>query len=140
MAEEKASPIPEVSVSREATCEIYGIHPERIEEARKLLPSAGALSPLANTFKALGDPGRVKILLALAEQELCVCDLAALLHMSTSAISHQLRILRHLNLVRYRKDGKMAFYSLEDEHIKELLREGLRHIEEQYTLQSLTLA
>src|SRR6266545_469216 len=103
---------------REGACEIYGVHPERIEEARRLLPPAGALLPLANTFKALGEPGRVKILLALAEQELCVCDLASLSGMSTSAISHQLRILRHLNLVRCRKEGKMAFYSLEDEHIK----------------------
>ena len=140
MAEEILNPHTPGSVKTEAECEIYGVHPDKVEKARKLLPAAGALTPLANTFKALGDPGRVKILLALAEQELCVCDLAALLGMSTSAISHQLRILRHLNLVRARKEGKMAFYSLEDEHIKELLREGLRHIEEHYPQAASILA
>ncbi|MEW5944945.1 MAG: metalloregulator ArsR/SmtB family transcription factor [bacterium] len=85
---------------------------------------------LAETFRALGDPSRVRILMALSVEELCVCDLANLLGISISAASHQLRILRGLKVVKYRRNGKMVYYSLDDEHIENLFTEGLRHVKE----------
>jgi DNA-binding transcriptional ArsR family regulator len=88
------------------------------------------INELSETFKVLGDSTRIKIILALSAEELCVCDIANLLNMSDSAISHQLRILRNLRLVKYRKEGKMAFYSLDDKHINELLKHGLEHVSE----------
>lgn len=85
---------------------------------------------LAETFKVLGDATRTKIIFALSQEELCVCDIANLLGTTKSAVSHQLRVLRNMKLVKYRKDGKMAFYSLDDEHIKNLFDEGIRHVME----------
>jgi ArsR family transcriptional regulator len=85
---------------------------------------------LAETFKVLGDPTRIRIAHALSLEELCVCDLANLLGMSNSAVSHSLRALRQMKLVRMRKDGKIAYYALDDEHIRTLLQEGFRHVEE----------
>ncbi len=82
---------------------------------------------MAETFKILGDPTRLKIVLALTKEELCVLDIAELLGMSESAISHQLRLLKTLRLVKQRKDGKMVFYSLDDEHIEDLIRVAARH-------------
>lgn len=84
---------------------------------------------LAETFKILGDPTRIKILHILSKQEMCVCDIAAALYMGQSAISHQLRTLRSARLVKYRKDGKVAWYSLDDEHIVALMSQGLKHVE-----------
>lgn len=78
----------------------------------------------------LADPTRLKIVLALAREELCVCDVAALLGVSESAISHQLRLLKNLRLVKYHRDGKMAYYSLDDEHIEDLIRVANRHVSE----------
>ena len=83
---------------------------------------------LAETFKALSDPTRIKIICALSEQELCVGELGATLGMSESAISHQLRVLRSMRLVRFRKEGRKTYYSLDDEHIEQLLNQGLEHI------------
>ena len=85
---------------------------------------------LAAVFKVLGDPTRTKIISALLKEELCVCDLTALIGTSQSAISHSLRILRNMNLVKYRKEGKMAYYSLDDDHISAILTAGLKHVEE----------
>ncbi|MEE9269537.1 MAG: metalloregulator ArsR/SmtB family transcription factor [Candidatus Krumholzibacteria bacterium] len=85
---------------------------------------------VAEIFKALSDPTRVRILYALSVKELCVCDLANLLGKSSSSVSHQLRLLRHMKLVKYRRAGKVAYYSLDDEHIHNLFREGLKHAEE----------
>jgi DNA-binding transcriptional ArsR family regulator len=85
---------------------------------------------LAETFKVLSEPSRVSILHALAEEELCVCDISAVVQMTSSAISHQLRILRTARLVKSRKDGKMVYYSLDDEHVRNLFEEGIRHLEE----------
>jgi len=85
---------------------------------------------LAETFKVLGDPTRMKIIFALSLEELCVCDIANLLGTTKSAVSHQLRVLRNMRLVKYRKDGKMVYYSLDDGHINHLIEEGLRHVEE----------
>jgi len=83
---------------------------------------------MAATFKVLGDPTRIRILDALSREELCVCDLALLLGTSSSAISHQLRVLRDARLVKYRKEGKMAFYSLDDNHVLTLFEQGLEHV------------
>nr|WP_153726497.1 metalloregulator ArsR/SmtB family transcription factor [Heliorestis convoluta] len=91
---------------------------------------AKSYQELAQLFKALGDPTRVRILHVLSRGELCVCDLASLLEMSQSAISHQLRQLRHLGLLRYRKEGKMVYYQLDDQHMVKIFEEGLEHIRE----------
>jgi ArsR family transcriptional regulator len=93
----------------------------------KVLEVAG----LSEIFKALGDETRTKILYLLAHQELCVCDLASVLNMSLPAISHHLRLLKMLRLVRYRRDGKMVYYSLDDEHVLSLIREAQAHFAEQ---------
>lgn len=110
------------------TCQVTVINEERIALARERMPDEATLYEIANTFKLLGDVTRVRIIHALATTELCVCDLAALLGMTASAISHQLRLLRAHGIVRFRKEGKIAYYSLEDRHVPTLLREVLRHV------------
>lgn len=95
------------------------------------MPPEKVLFRLAETFKVLGDPTRVRILYALSLEELCVCDIASLLGTTKSAISHQLRLLRSLRIVRHRKDGRIVYYSLDDSHVGNLLREGLYHITSQ---------
>lgn len=111
-------------------CEVYYVDEEHVEKARKALSPDREILALAETFRNLGDPTRVKILQALTVEELCVCDLAKLLAVSESATSHQLRVLRSQKLVRFRREGKMAYYSLDDEHIDTLMREALRHVRE----------
>ncbi|MEO7647121.1 MAG: metalloregulator ArsR/SmtB family transcription factor [Gemmatimonadaceae bacterium] len=88
------------------------------------------MTALSETFRVLGDPTRLRIVYALAREELCVCDLANVLGASQSVVSHSLRALRQMRLVRYRKDGKIAYYTLDDTHIKSLLTEGFHHVEE----------
>jgi DNA-binding transcriptional ArsR family regulator len=99
-----------------------------VRSARTAMPSDRMVRALAETFGALSDPTRVRIITALAEQELCVYDLAGLLGLSGSAISHQLRLLRGQRLVKYRKEGKIAFYSLDDDHIRNLMDECVKHV------------
>jgi len=111
-------------------CETEFVDEERVDAVRARMPEREVISALSDTFKVLGDPTRLKIVSALGVAELCVCDLANLLGSSISAVSHQLRVLRNLKLVKHRKEGKMVYYSLDDECIKTLLEEGLRHIEE----------
>jgi DNA-binding transcriptional ArsR family regulator len=111
-------------------CDIAHLHPARVAELRQALIGGDDVIDLAETFRVLGDPTRVRILDALSHGELCVCDLAALVSMSESAVSHQLRLLRHLRLVRPRRDGRMVFYALDDRHIITLFRQGLRHVQE----------
>jgi DNA-binding transcriptional ArsR family regulator len=101
-----------------------------VRSARQALSPEKEVMSLAEAFRTLGDPTRVKILQALSVEELCVCDLAKLLGISESATSHQLRVLRSQKIVRYRKEGKMAFYSLDDAHIDSLMKEALRHVRE----------
>lgn len=113
------------------SCEVFLVDPERVARVRKALVGSRAVTLLAETFRALGDATRVKILDALSHGELCVCDLAALVGLSQSAISHQLRVLRTLRLVRPRREGRMVYYTLDDDHIIGLFREGLRHVEEE---------
>lgn len=106
------------------------LHPGRVAELRGALIDEGDVTELAETFRALGDPTRVRMLDALSQGELCVCDLAALVRMSESAVSHQLRLLRTLRLVKPRREGRMVFYSLDDRHIITLFRQGLKHVQE----------
>src|SRR5688572_9569403 len=111
-------------------CEIVHLHPARVAQLRASLIGPDEVTDLAETFRALGDPTRVRILDALSHGELCVCDLAALVRMSESAVSHQLRLLRNLRLVKPRRDGRMVFYALDDRHIMMLFRQGLKHVQE----------
>ncbi len=112
----------------EDSCDVFCVHRERVENVRSRLLPPGDVQRLAVTFKVLGDPTRIRVLDALSRGELCVCDLAALLQMSSSAVSHQLRVLRDARLVKYRREGKMAFYSLDDAHVLTLFEQGLEHV------------
>ena len=109
-------------------CEVQGIHPEAIYEARTALIPDDELTDLAETFAALADSNRMKILFALATTELCVCDLATVVGTSDSAISQHLRILKSLRWVKGRRNGRMVYYALADQHVRSLLRLELEHI------------
>ena len=111
-------------------CQVQCFNAERVERVKSRMSPEVSISDLAAIFKVLSDPTRVKIIQALAMEELCVCDIAQLLGMSQSAVSHQLRLLRTAKLVKYRREGKMAYYSLVDECVRSLLSEGLRHVGE----------
>ena len=115
---------------RDDTCDTPCVDEVKVVRARAAMKSAETLAALAETFKVLGDPTRVRIAWALSREELCVCDLAALLGMSQSAVSHSLKALRDLRLVRHRKEGRIAYYALDDEHIASLLHQGVQHVEE----------
>ena len=101
-----------------------------MDQIRNNMPKDETLYDLAELFKVFGDTTRVKILYALFESEMCVCDIATLLNMTQSAISHQLRVLKIAKLVKNRKDGKAVYYSLDDEHIKHIFDQGLSHVTE----------
>jgi DNA-binding transcriptional ArsR family regulator len=109
-------------------CEECNYHPQRICLASQQLLTDNIVFQLAETFKVVGDPTRIKILHALSKGEMCVCDIAETLNMGQSAISHQLRVLRNARLVKFRKDGKTVWYSLDDDHVVALLCQGLEHI------------
>jgi len=109
-------------------CEVYSINEDMVRQAQAQLLNGPTATRLAEFFKTLSDPTRVRIISALSAGELCVCDLAATLGMSQSAISHQLRLLRQLRLVKRRKAGQMAYYTLDDEHVSTLFREGMDHV------------
>jgi len=111
-------------------CEIKFVDERKVKRVQRAMKQDRAVTTLAETFKLLGDPTRVKIAFALAREELCVCDLANLFGVSQSAVSHSLRALRQMRLVRFRKEGKIAYYALDDNHIARLLDEGFRHVEE----------
>ncbi|MBK5297814.1 MAG: helix-turn-helix transcriptional regulator [Vicinamibacteria bacterium] len=111
-------------------CDTFHTDPARVAVIQASLPTGATLEALSETFKALGDPTRLRMLTALAEAELCVCDLATLVGISESAASHQLRLLRTLRLVRSRRDGRMVHYRLDDDHITGLLAQGLDHVNE----------
>ena len=112
-------------------CTISLIDEVKVTAVRNSMPSEEVLLRLAETFRVLGDPTRVRILQALSLEELCVCDIASLLGTTKSAISHQLRLLRSLRIVKFRKDGRIVYYSLDDSHVGILLREGLSHVTSQ---------
>jgi ArsR family transcriptional regulator, lead/cadmium/zinc/bismuth-responsive transcriptional repressor len=111
-------------------CDLVQIDLARVRKIRAALVAPDAVQGIAETFNAMGDPTRVRILDALSHGELCVCDLAAVLKLSQSAVSHQLRLLRGLRLVRPRRDGRVVFYSLDDQHIISLFKQTLQHVEE----------
>lgn len=112
------------------SCSCTVIHDEVVEKVKEIMPEEETLYDLAELFKVFGDTTRIKILCALFESEMCVCDIAALLGMNQSAISHQLRVLKQARLVKYRKEGKVVYYSLDDEHVKQIFDHGLVHINE----------
>ncbi len=111
-----------------AICTVTLINETKVAAVRNAMPPEEDLFRLAETFRMLGDPTRVRILHALSLEELCVCDIASLLGTTKSAVSHQLRLLRSLRVVKYRKAGRIVYYSLDDSHVGNLLREGLSHI------------
>lgn len=111
-----------------AVCDCTVIHEETVEKVRISMPESEMLERSADFFKVIGDRTRIRILHALYESEMCVCDIAVLLTMNQSAISHQLRVLKQAGLVKYRKEGKVVFYSLDDEHVKNVLDQGLVHV------------
>ena len=111
-------------------CDCDVIHPEIVEAVSQHMPDEEQLYDLADFFKMFGDSTRLKILWVLDQEEICVCDLAVLLNMTKSAISHQLKTLRQIKLVKYRRVGKTVLYSLQDEHVKNILEIGLEHIGE----------
>lgn len=103
---------------------------ELTKEIKNKMESLDDLNNLASLFKVLGDPTRIKILNALVHSELCVCDIAEIMNMGSSAVSHQLRVLRSSKLVKFRRQGKNVIYSLDDEHVYYLMKQGLEHIQE----------
>lgn len=113
-------------------CDCNILHLSIVEKVEKELISEEKTKDLAGFFKVFGDPTRIKILNALSINEMCVCDIAYLLKMKQSAVSHQLRVLRTARLVKYRRDGKTIFYSLNDEHVQTVFKQGLDHIMEKY--------
>lgn len=112
-------------------CGVRTIHLDRVVRARNETLAKQELERLALTYKLLGDPTRLKIVMALQDGEMCVCDIAAFIGLSESAVSHQLRHLRELAIVKNRREGQMLYYSLDDVHINDLIRIGLVHIREQ---------
>jgi ArsR family transcriptional regulator len=112
------------------TCAMFVADPAKVARLRASVIGSRQTQALADTFRVLGDPTRVRILDALAREELCVCDLATLLGLTESAVSHQLRVLRGMRLVRSRREGRMMFYALDDQHIITLFHQGLRHVAE----------
>ena len=116
---------------KDEICDLVQIDLARVRKIRSELVTPDNVQGLADTFSALGDPTRVRILDALSHGELCVCDLAAVLGLSQSAVSHQLRLLRGIRLVKPRREGRIVFYSLDDQHIISIFRQTLQHVEEE---------
>ena len=116
--------------NKSESCSCNVIHKEVVENVKNKLPKEETLNDLAELFKVFGDSTRIKIICSLFESEMCVCDLSVLLNISQSAISHQLRVLKSARLVKFRRAGKVIYYSLDDEHIKQIFDAGLHHITE----------
>ena len=115
---------------RSPRCEFIHAHPETIKAVEENMPAEEELYALSELFKIFADSTRIRILYVLLEHEMCVCDLAQLLNMTQSAISHQLRILKQSRLVKFRREGKTIFYSLLNEHVHSILSQGMEHITE----------
>ncbi len=111
-------------------CESQEVHADLLRVVQKTMPEETELYDLAELFKVFGDSTRIRILFVLFEAEVCVCDLAEVLHMTQSAISHQLKILKQSRLVKSRREGKSVFYSLADDHVRTIIAQGQEHIEE----------
>lgn len=106
------------------------LHEDVVNEVKKKIPEDGLIYDLAEFFKVFADSTRMKIIYALMENELCVCDIANIVQTTQSAISHQLRLLKQAKLVKFRKEGKVVYYSLDDDHISQIVKKGREHIEE----------
>jgi ArsR family transcriptional regulator len=111
-------------------CDVKCINEQKVKETAHIMPDPDQIAKMANFYKAMSDPSRLKILLVLLSQEHCVCDIAVLCGQSDSAVSHQLRLLRTLNIVKTRRDGKIIYYSLIDDHVETLLNMSLAHVNE----------
>ena len=111
-------------------CEFLYVHEEIVQQVNQVMPQEETLFDLAELYKVFGDSTRIKILYVLFEAEMCVCDIAQLLGMTQSAISHQLQVLKKSKLVKYRRDGKTVFYSLADDHVRSILDQGMEHVAE----------
>ena len=112
-------------------CKEHRIHPEQIHQAQNNMPDSDTLFEVAELFKLFGDHTRIRIICALYAGEMCVCDLAQFLNMGQSAISHQLRLLKAARLIRVRRRGRSAFYSLDDDHINAIVSQGIEHVMEE---------
>ena len=112
------------------SCEYMHIHLDIVSAVLEDMPSDDTLYKLSELYKLFGDKTRIRILYVLLKREMCVCDIAKLLDMTISAISHQLKILKQASLVKFRREGKTVFYSLADDHVKTILNNGMEHIEE----------
>lgn len=117
--------------TKELLCEENCIHTELLAKSKQNIPDDDTLITLSDLFKVLGDMTRVKILSALLKNELCVCDLSEIIGMGQSAVSHQLRVLRASKILKFRRDGKSIFYSIDDDHIRQLFEIALSHIREE---------
>ncbi|NNJ54093.1 MAG: helix-turn-helix transcriptional regulator [Ignavibacteriaceae bacterium] len=111
-------------------CKVEIIDEKKVKDARRNLKNKGEILDMANIFKLLGESTRLKIILSLINNELCVCDISAAIDSTVSAVSHQLRLLRNTRIVKYRKDGKMVYYSIDDEHINGAIKLIKEHTEE----------
>lgn len=109
-------------------CDCMPVNPDKIDEALEKMPEMTDIMDLADFFKVMGDSTRLKILLALIQEEFCVSDLSVMLNMTQSAISHQLKALKEAKLVRPRKEGRIVYYALDDDHIKDILDHSLVHV------------
>lgn len=114
--------------NKELECEDIHVHTDVVENVSNNMPDEEMLYDLAEFYKVFADSTRIKILYALSKAEMCVCDIAEILGVSQSAVSHQLRMLKQMKLVKFRREGKSIFYSLSDEHIKDILKKGMEHI------------
>ncbi|RKX89355.1 MAG: transcriptional regulator [Spirochaetes bacterium] len=119
-----------MSGNDEGKCKVFFVHEDTVRKVKKEIPKEETLFDLADFFKIFGDTTRIRILSALFITEMCVCDLSEILGVSQSAMSHQLKILRQAGLVKFRKEGKSVFYSLKDEHVKQIIDTGIAHISE----------
>jgi ArsR family transcriptional regulator, lead/cadmium/zinc/bismuth-responsive transcriptional repressor len=111
-------------------CNCRIIHKDVVDRVKIHIPNDDVCMDLAEFYKAFADPTRIKILTALLNSEMCVCDLTSILAMTQPAVSHQLRTLKKMKLIKYRKSGKVVYYSLDDNHIEEIFKAGLNHINE----------
>lgn len=111
-------------------CEVTIIHEDVVNRVKKLMPEENKLVATAELLRVFGDPTRIKIICALMKEEMCVCDLSALLDVSQSAVSHQLKTLKQTRLVKYRREGKVIYYSLDDEHVGKIFEAGYEHVME----------
>lgn len=112
------------------SCECDEVHTEAVSRKRETMPEEATLYELADFFKIFGDSTRINILFAIDGEPMCVCDIAELLGMTKSAVSHQLKVLRQSDLITYRKSGKNVFYSLADDHVRDIIEKALEHIKE----------